>query len=105
MEARAIETKKPTIAVDKVDLVRAWTLMEQLVVSLRKMGSYYSVPSGETDLSPAAQAEMQKDLDEYFSPEMVRELSKVRVVLGQYLDDEEAEAISEQLEFWKKKST
>lgn len=103
MEAKVLETENQSIPIAKCDLIRAWTVLEKLVVSLRKMGSFYSTPDAHTALPPDQRQKMLEDLDTYFSPEMVRELSVARRVLGEYLPDDEAEAISERLKFWESK--
>ena len=91
----------PAIPVARPDLVAAWTVLEKRVVSLRKMGSYYATPGPDVPLSPEREQSMLRDLDAYFSPELVGEISKARRLLGEYLPDDEAEAISEALEYWR----
>jgi hypothetical protein len=101
MDAKLLRPETEKVAVDKQDLVAAWSLLERVVVSLRKMGSYYATSGPEVPLPPEKQQEMLEALNGYFTAELCQELSSARVNLGEYLPDDEAEAISDSLEYWK----
>lgn len=100
MQPQMLASPEQKIAVAKRDLVEAWSLLERLVVSLRKIGSHYAIPSDQTEQTPEQWSAMMTALDEYLTGETAQALAHVRRVLGEYLPDDEAEAISEQLEFW-----
>jgi hypothetical protein len=91
---------RSTIPVAKSDVIAVWSLLESMVVSLHRIGSHFSVPTPEDKLSEEDRRKMLDALDAYFTPERMRELAKARRLLGEYLPDDEAEAISEQLDFW-----
>ena len=61
MNAKLLQPETEKIAVAKPDLVAAWALMERVVVSLRKMGSYYSTPGPDVPLPPEKQREMLRE--------------------------------------------
>jgi hypothetical protein len=104
MEAKAIESGNETISVAKRDLIEAWSVLEKVVVSLRRMGSHYATPGPDVPLPPEHQQQMLKDLDAYFSPELVRELGRARRLLVEYLPEDETEHLSEHvLKYWNAK--
>jgi|GEM_PF-6184878 len=104
MSAKALLRDSPGIAVSKEDLVAAWSLLEQVVVSIRKIGSAYATTDSATPQTPLQRQQMLEALEQLFSPELVQNLNAARVRLGGYLPDQEAEAISESLDFWSAKS-
>lgn len=99
-----IESPTQVVSVAKKDLVDAWSVLERVVVSLRTMGSHYATPSADTPMSPEQRQQMLNDLDAYFSPELCRELSNARRLLSEYLPGDEAETISDGLQYWEKRS-
>ena len=101
MPAQAIRTDQQVIAVPKDDVVRAWSVLEKVVLSLRNMGGHFSTPDKHTPLSPEMYQKMLEELNRFFTPELIREMGAARVALGRLLPEEEAEFIADNLiEFW-----
>lgn len=97
-----IENGTQVIPVSKQDLITAWSVLEKLVVSLHKMGSYHSTSGPDVPMTPEQRQQMLDDLDAYLSPELMRELAKARRALVEYLPSEETEAISDTLDYWRR---
>jgi hypothetical protein len=100
MKTKTLRSKPKTVAVEKRDLIAAWTALLRVVISLRKMGSFYAIPSGQKELTPERRQEMLEALDNFFTPEVWRQMSRGRVLLEKYFPNEEAEAIGDALEYW-----
>lgn len=101
MSSTATTTEsRATVPVAKSDLIAAWSLLESMVVSLHRIGSHFSVASPQDKLSDEDRRRMLDAIDAYFTPERMKEMARARRLLGEYLPDDEAEAISEQLDFW-----
>ena len=103
MEARAIAANPERVYVAKPDLIGAWTVLEKVVVSLRKIGSFYATPDEHTPLPPERHQEMLAALNSFMSGDVWKQLSHARSLLGQYVSDDEGEAISDALDYWKSK--
>src|SRR5205823_498313 len=102
MGAHAFAPKTETVSIAKDDLIAAWSLLERMVVSNDKIGSYFAHPVGSQQ--PAEQRQkMLEALFEYFGPEFFEQVAKVRSRLDRYVDDDEGERISDSLEYWKSK--
>jgi hypothetical protein len=101
MEAKTIAPNSAAIPVSKPDLIAAWSALEKVVVSLRKIGSVYAIPEGQAQQTPEQHQREMEALDRFLSPEMLRELSRARRVLAEYLPGEEIEELSEHsIQFW-----
>src|SRR5438046_10375750 len=102
MEAKASTASIETVPVAKSDLIEAWKVLDKVVVSLRKMGSYYSTPARDVPLPSEQHQEMLESLDKFMSAELWRELAHARRLLSEYLPDDETEEMSEHvIEYWK----
>lgn len=89
------------VMVAREDLIAAWSALEALVVSLHRIGSYYSTSGPDVPLEPERRQRMLEDLDAFVSAELVRELGAARVALSEYLPDDEAEHLSEHvIQYW-----
>jgi hypothetical protein len=90
--------EKEKISVAKADLVAAWTVLENLTVSLDQMGSAYagSDSGGASKHSLAA----QEAISDYFTPDLVRAIAAARRRLVEYLPDDETEALSDTIPYW-----
>src|SRR2546430_11009069 len=76
MTAEPIRHSPNTIAVAKDDLVAAWSVLEDLAVSLHKIGSAFAVKEDGQDLSRSDRQRMLETLDAYLSPERFEQISK-----------------------------
>jgi len=82
--------KVKSVRIDKADLVEAWSLLENLAVSLDQIG-------GALD----DRADQQHALDNYLTPELAQAINRARVRLSRYLPDAEAEWLSEHvIPYW-----
>ena len=96
-------TREPVpemVVVRKDDLVLAWLGLERLVVGLHRIGSYYSTPSAEVGLAPAQHAEMLEEIARLLDHDFYRKLGKARVTLSRYLPNDEAETLSDGLDYY-----
>ncbi len=89
----------PTIKVSKPDLLAAWSILENLAVSLDQIGGVF----GETGDGPVDRDKRLASLEaliDYLSPSLVSSINEARLSLGGYLDDEEAEAVADKIPYW-----
>jgi hypothetical protein len=106
MKTKAVAPKSSVIPVSRKDLIAAWSVLEKVVVSLRKIGSAFAVPEGQADQTPEQRQVELKALDDFISPQVLRELSHARRLLAEYLPSEEIERLSENsIEFWSPSDT
>jgi hypothetical protein len=90
---------KNTIIVTKGDVLAAWTVLENLAVSLDQIGSTFGRAKG-TLHDPKQQRALQEALATYLTPPLVQAINDARIRLGQYVPDDEAEALSERIAYW-----
>ena len=89
-----------TIEVKTADLVAAWSVLERTVVSLATIGRCFGQPVKEP-WNERNYQEMLLALDQFLSPELLKELSRSRRALGDYIPDDEAEDLSEKvINYW-----
>lgn len=89
--------QKGVIAVAKDDVFAVWTILENLAVSLDQIGAAFG---GTTPNEAKQQRALQEALATYLTPALVRAINEARIRLGQYISDEEAEALSEHIAYW-----
>jgi hypothetical protein len=87
------------IEVAKSDLLIAWEVLENLAVSLDQIGGKFAEEPSPTN-GAMNQRALQEALAAYLKPELVKAINDARIRLGQYIPDEEAEAIAEQIRYW-----
>ena len=85
------------IKISKDDLFAAWMVLENLAVSFDQMGAAFA---GAKRSELEQQRALQEALVAYLTPTLVQAINEARVRLGQYLPDEEAEALAEQIAYW-----
>ena len=54
----------------------------------------------EQTYSPEQQHALQEAIAAYITPALVQAINEARIRLGQYIPDEEAEALSEHIAYW-----
>lgn len=92
--------RSESIIVSKDDLVLAWTGLEKLIVPLHRIGSRYATSGPDVPLTQEQRNEMLEEIGRLLSYDLVEQLGSARVILGDYLPNDEAEAISDSLEFY-----
>lgn len=92
-------TSKKSIEVAHDDVLAAWTILENLAVSLDQIGAAFGRLKHAAD-DPKQQKALQAALAAYVTPMLVQEINDARMRLGRYVPDEEAEALSEQIAYW-----
>jgi len=90
---------KKVIRVTHDDVLAAWTILENLAVSFDQIGATFGDLKHATD-DPKQQKALQAALAAYVTPTLVQAINDARIRLGQYIPDEEAEALSEQIDYW-----
>ena len=91
--------RKDMVKIAKDDVVAAWTVLENLAVSLDQIGGVFGHAEGSGH-DPKQQRALQEALAMYLTPTLVRAINDARIRLGQYIPDEEAEALSEHIGYW-----
>ena len=91
--------QKELLEIAKDDVLAAWAVLENLAVSFDQIGAVFGQAKGKT-CSPEQQHALQEALAAYITPALVQAINKARLRLGQYIPDEEAEALSGQIAYW-----
>lgn len=90
---------KKAIQVANDDVLAAWTVLENLAVSFDQIGATFGGLTHATS-DPKQQKALQAALAAYITPDLVQAINDARTRLGQYIPDDEAEALSEQIAYW-----
>ena len=91
--------QKEFLDIAKDNVLAAWAVLENLAVSFDQIGAVFGQAKGKT-CSPEQQHALQEALAAYITPALVQAINKARLRLGQYIPDEEAEALSEHIAYW-----
>ncbi len=91
--------QKDMVNITKSDLLAAWTVLENLAVSLDQIGSVYSEEK-TTENSTTNHAGLPEALVAYLTPELVKAINTARIRLGHYIPDAEAESLSDCIPYW-----
>ena len=95
-----IEDAETPVPVKRGDLVEAWSLLENLVCSLDRIGSRHGREPGEAYNVERSRAFYEAVGRFVAEREVFEPLAEVRAKLGAYLPDEEAENFSDRIAFW-----
>ena len=87
------------LEVAKDDVLTAWAVLENLAVSFDQIGAMFG-RAKDTGCSPEQQRALQEAIVAYLTPALVQAINEARIRLGQYISDEEAEALSEHIAYW-----
>jgi hypothetical protein len=87
------------IEIAKEDVLAAWAVLENLAVSFDQIGAMFGQAQG-TPYSPEQQRALQEALAASITPALVQAINEARIRLGQYIPDEDAEALSEHIAYW-----
>jgi len=99
--------KSPTIGVKEEDLILAWSVLENITVSLSQIGGAYGhgMDASGNWVDKDAYISMLINLHNYFSKELCEQIGEARIRLGEYISDEEAEELSQhKIPYWNYKS-
>jgi hypothetical protein len=99
MHAEAKPDNAETIAVGKQDLINAWTVLEKIAVSIDKIGSAYAVPARE-DWTPEIEQRMLVEIGQFIRDHVADEANRFRQPLSECLSEDEAETLSDQIDYW-----
>ena len=91
--------RKDIVKIAKDDMLAAWTVLENLAVSLDQIGAVFGRTKGAL-YDPKQQRALQQALATYLTPTLVQAINDARIRLGQYIPDEEAEALSGRFAYW-----
>lgn len=92
-------TSQEIVPVAKADLQVAWVVLENLAVSLQQLGSAFGYANGASN-GVDREGAFREALAEFFTPELLGTISRARSRIGEYLTDEEAEALTESIPYW-----
>lgn len=92
-------TSQEVVPVAKADLQVAWAVLENLAVSLQQLGSAFGSVNGASNGVDREDA-FREALAAFFTPELVGTINRARSRIGQYVTDEEAEALAESIPYW-----
>ena len=87
------------IEIAKDDVRAAWAVLANLAVSVDQIGAVFGQAQGTT-CSPGQQHTLQEALAAYITPALVQAINEARMRLGQYIPDEEVEALSAHIAYW-----
>ena len=91
--------QKEFLEIAQDDVLAAWAVLENLAVSFDQIGAVFGQAKGKTR-SPEQQHALQEAIAAYITPALVQAINEARLRLGQYIPDDEAEALSEQIAYW-----
>jgi hypothetical protein len=91
--------RQDIVRIAKDDVLAAWTVLENLAVSLDQIGGMFGHAEGSGHDSKRQRA-LREALATYLTPTLVQAINDARIRLGQYIPDEEAEALSEHIGYW-----
>jgi hypothetical protein len=91
--------RKDIVRIAKDDVLAAWTVLENLAVSLDQIGGTFGHAEGSGH-DPKRQRALREALGTYLTPTLVQAINDARIRLGQYIPDAEAEALSEHIGYW-----
>ena len=91
--------QKDVIEVAKDDVLAAWAVLENLAVSFDQIGAVFG-GAKDSICSPEQQGTLQGALAAYLTPALVQAINEARIRLGQYIPNEEAEALAEHIAYW-----
>jgi hypothetical protein len=91
--------RQDMIEIARDDVLAAWAVLENLAVSFDQIGAAYG-DGKDTRHSSEQQRALQEALMAYLTPALVQAINEARIRLGQYISDEEAEALSEHIAYW-----
>jgi hypothetical protein len=92
-------TRKDLVEVTKEDVLAAWAVLENLAVSLDQIGAVFGRAKDALH-DPKQQRALREALAAYLTPTLVQAINDARIRLGQYIPDQEAEALSEKIAYW-----
>src|SRR5262245_38277 len=87
------------LEIAKDDVLAAWAVLENLAVSFDQIGAVFGQAKGKP-CSPEQQHALQEAIAAYITPALVQAINEARIRLGQYIPNEEAEALSERIAYW-----
>jgi hypothetical protein len=88
------------VGVTRADLVEAWSLLENLVCSLDRIGSRHAGEPGEA-YDPERSRAFYEAVGRFVADnELLTRLVETRGKLGSYLSDDEAENLTERIAYW-----
>lgn len=96
---RLLRRGSGTTEVAAADLLAAWSVLENLAVSLDQIGGTYGVPVGEEPTAETRRA-LREALAAYLSPALVAEIAEARRGLARYIPDEVADAEADRIPYW-----
>ena len=80
-------------------MLAAWAVLETLAVSFDQIGAVFGRAKDSIG-SPEQQGTLQEALAAYLTPALVQAINEARIRLGQYIPNEEAEALAEHIVYW-----
>ncbi len=89
--------QKDIVEVAKEDILAAWMVLENLAISFDQIGAAFGGTKGK---ALKQQQALQEALVAYLTPTLVQTINEARARLGQYIPDQEAETLSEQIPYW-----
>src|SRR5260221_93343 len=95
-----VDNGSSQVGVTRADLVEAWSLLENLVCSLDRIGSRHASAPGEAHDPERARAFYEAVGRFVADRELLARLVEARGKLGGYLSDDEAENLTDRIAYW-----
>ena len=98
--ARSVESPRRDrpIEVSKADLQAAWAVLENLAVSIDQIGGFFSDSTESIDED--RRLALLEALGSYLSKELVQSIGHARSRLARYINDADAEALTDSIPYW-----
>ena len=98
MQAKQKTTEAERLEVNKQDLVNGWLVLEKLAVSLDKIGSAYATRTAE-EFTEERRQQMYAEIGRFVVEDIFEDANRFRIPLGDCLPDDQAETLSDQIEY------
>ena len=87
-----------SIEVAKADILAAWSVLENLAVSMDQIGGHF----GDSDrpLANDSSWSVGDALRSYLDPNLVQKIAEARSRLSRYVPDADAEVLTEEIPYW-----
>ena len=82
----------------KDDILSAWSILENLSVSMDQIGGYFSKLESRTADDPSRS--VGDALCSYLDPSLIQKIADARSRLSRYVSDVDAEMLAEKIPYW-----
>src|SRR5690349_2443908 len=100
MHAKAkVQPDSEMLRVPKQDLVNAWLVLEKIVESADKIGSFFATKTRE-EFTGERRQQFYQEIGKFVCEHVLDDANKFRIPLGNCLPNDEAETLSDEVQCW-----